>query len=149
MDGGWAVVLGAVIALTGSALIPWVREAISARRAEKARVDRALERSIREVVHVLATISHSRPLSMPEIGKLDVEARDAVTAFDLLLDGRSQPVSVALDLAFSDAASKDERLRQVARSTIPLLLTGWKAGMYSGPDVYKRYVTARDTASGS
>ncbi|KAA0960869.1 hypothetical protein FQ142_08285 [Microbacterium sp. ANT_H45B] len=41
MDQGWAVVLGAVIALTGSSLVPWVREAASAKGArDRDRADR-------------------------------------------------------------------------------------------------------------
>ncbi|MEV8250488.1 hypothetical protein AB0O87_06150 [Microbacterium sp. NPDC076768] len=41
MDSGWAVVLGAVIALAGSAVIPWIREARAAqRRQEQLSADR-------------------------------------------------------------------------------------------------------------
>lgn len=39
MDSGWAVVLGAFIALTGSALIPWLRDSRAEARARKERAE--------------------------------------------------------------------------------------------------------------
>lgn len=66
-----------------------------------------------------------------------------LTAFELLLDGRSQPLAVALDQAFEDALSKDDWLRMSARSSMPILLTGWRSGLYTGSDVYKQYSEGR------
>lgn len=34
MDSGWAVILGAVIALIGSSVVPWIRDASEGRRAQ-------------------------------------------------------------------------------------------------------------------
>jgi len=34
MDSGWAVILGAVIALIGSSVVPWVRDALGDRRVQ-------------------------------------------------------------------------------------------------------------------
>lgn len=148
MDNGWAVVLGAAIALIGSALIPWVREAMQASRTEKARVDRAIETGIREVVHSLMTIANSRPMSITEIGKLEIEAQDTVTSFELLLRADDHPLTSTLDLAFTDAASKDERLRILAKAAMPIYLTGWRNGVYSPREVKEKYSQRRTEALG-
>ena len=51
MDSGWAVILGAFIALTGSALIPWLRDS----RAEaRAREERAAVRRREALVDLIA-----------------------------------------------------------------------------------------------
>lgn len=51
MDSGLAVILGAVIALTGSSIIPWIRES----RAEvRARTERSSERLHDAIVELLA-----------------------------------------------------------------------------------------------
>lgn len=143
MDSGWAVVLGAVIALVSSAVLPWIRESFAARREERARVARGIEKGIIEVVEALMTISYARPLTTPEVAKADIKARGTVTAFELLLDVRSQSIATMLDQAFSDAASKDERLRTVARAAVPIILTGWRSGVYSGPEAFEQYASRR------
>lgn len=51
MDSGIALVLGAVIALTGSALIPWAREALTARRVSR---ERNADRLYDAIVELLA-----------------------------------------------------------------------------------------------
>lgn len=51
MDSGWAVVLGAVIALSGSALFPWWREA---RAARSRRIETAQQRRADAIVELLA-----------------------------------------------------------------------------------------------
>ncbi|PRB09245.1 hypothetical protein CQ047_11240 [Microbacterium sp. MYb72] len=143
MDSGWAVILGAIIALVSSAVLPWIRDAVAARRADRIARKSALEASIRRVIHTVTTASFERPLSTPDRAKIEVGLQDTLTEFELLLGGRSQPVGVMLDQASRDATGDDERLRALARSTVPLLLTGWHSGIFSGPDVWARYCDSR------
>ncbi|MFB7844037.1 hypothetical protein [Microbacterium sp. NPDC056052] len=146
MDSGLAVILGAVIALVSSAVIPWIRDALTEKRAERARRNRAIDKSIRDLTHALVARSYARPLTRMDQAALDIDARDLLTRFDLLLDGRHEPLSVAIDQAFQDAASDDTELRILARAITPLRLTGWRSGIYTSPDVYKRYMDQRADA---
>ncbi|CAI7654444.1 unnamed protein product [Penicillium discolor] len=54
MDSGWAVVLGAVIALAGSSVIPWIREALASARLRKERSQERLNDAIVELLAINA-----------------------------------------------------------------------------------------------
>ncbi|GAB6859090.1 hypothetical protein [Microbacterium xylanilyticum] len=57
MDSGWAVVLGAVIALAGSAIIPWIREGTEAQRARAEAQKEGLQSAIVELLSVNAEMA--------------------------------------------------------------------------------------------
>lgn len=52
MDNGWAVVIGATIALIGSAVVPWIREQLTARERLRRERRTALADAIRDLIAV-------------------------------------------------------------------------------------------------
>ena len=147
MDSGWAVVLGAVIALVGSAVLPWAREWFTDGRAERRRVEQAKAAAIKDVVHALTKLATVLPSSDGETREqLEGAAQDAMTSLELLLALREQPVAAMLEAAFSDACSSDMRLRPIAKAAVPPLLGAWFRGGFSPLEVEASYQRNRAEA---
>ncbi|KZE90629.1 hypothetical protein [Microbacterium sp. TNHR37B] len=136
MDQGWAVVLGAVVALTGSSLIPWARESFRDRAERK----RQREVRLREaVVDVLAAnAAQGSALTFDNDADLHVafEARARAVA-RLLIEADSaerRGLSAALNAAAPGRSDTGERIR-----ALQLVLTAWAGGDMSAESLESEY----------
>lgn len=68
MDSGWAVVLGAVIALAGSAVIPWIRES----RAERRRAKQLSADRLRDAIVELLAINAGMAMAVISTNTADL-----------------------------------------------------------------------------
>ena len=138
MDQGWAVVLGAVIALTGSALVPWIREAATARGVQnRARHDR-----VRAAVINLLAANAAQAASL---------ATDDDAAFITAVEDRARAAAALLiELPTEDreglapviqegsAAKVDPRVKLAALQHV---LTAWAAEDITSADAEHAYRT--------
>ncbi len=67
MDTGWAVVLGASIGLFGSAVVPWLRDALTQRGQVRLKRRQELADAIRHFIDVGAGRFEQEPTSIPQI----------------------------------------------------------------------------------
>ncbi|MFJ4174016.1 hypothetical protein [Microbacterium sp. NPDC089696] len=118
-----------MIALIGSALVPWLREAFTERRAERRRIDRAKEQAIKDIVHALTKLAGSYATLEPDERLRQEEAvQDALTSLELILTLKEQPIASLLEQAFRDAATQDPSLRAVSKGATPPVLGAWFRG---------------------
>lgn len=125
MDQGWAVVLGAVIALTGSALVPWIREAVTA----KGMRDRARHERVRAAVIDLlsANAAQAAALTTDEDGAFITAVADrARAAASLLIELPAEDrKGLAPAIRAGSATTTDPRQTLAALEHV---LTAWTAG---------------------
>jgi hypothetical protein len=98
MDSGWALVIGAGIALFGSAIVPWVKETIQAERREEAERRAALASAIAAVADHLSAVG-KRVVRSKGWANERIDAIAALLKLGLLL----KPDEVAIE-RMSDAA---------------------------------------------
>lgn len=113
MDSGLAVILGAVIALAGSSLIPWWRES---REAHRARVERRVQERDDALVELLAKNAYfgmATTLSETNTVSAAFEARSRAATRLLLL---------------SDDVAERRALADVLNSSLPLSGKGSERG---------------------
>lgn len=137
MDQGWAVVLGAVIALTGSALVPWIREAVTAKGVR----DRERDERVRTAVIDLlsANAAQAAALTTKEDGAFIAAVADRARAAAALLielpaeDRAGLAPAIKAGSAGSDARDVLAALQHV--------LTAWTAGDLASADAESAYRT--------
>lgn len=132
MDAGWAVVLGALIALTGSSIVPWLREGLAARTDE---TRRRRERVRNAVVDLLAA-NAAQGAAMTT----DVDA-DFQRAFE---DRARASAALLLEVhgeerrALSDVITLGSPGRYQTRERVRALeyvMTGWAAGEFDAATI--------------
>ncbi|MDN3309585.1 hypothetical protein QWJ90_01435 [Microbacterium oryzae] len=141
MDNGWAVVLGAVIAFFGSALLPWVRDAWADRRR---RSDEAAIRRRDAIVELLAA---NNAVGLGIAGKqsdsvfpaFERRARAAARLLLELADGERAPIRNLL--TDSVPVGDDDRPGGVGRrmNALQQVLTDWAAGSLSVDKIESTY----------
>lgn len=139
MDQGWAVVLGAIIALTGSALVPWIRDSVTAKGVR----DREREERVRgAVVDLLsANAAQAASLTTGEDGPFVAAVADRARAAAALLIELSAEDREGLTPAIqSGSASGDDARYQIA--ALQSVLTAWAAGDLSSGDAELGYRAA-------
>lgn len=149
MDSGWAVVLGAVIALAGSSVIPWIRESIAAVRLRAA--DARTRRNTALIALLTANAACANANAFQDKHRvLDaMEARSrAVTA--LLLEVPSAERSEPRDPAGLCNAGGEDRQRFSPRAgvlALQLTLTAWADGTDPATSLTDRYTANLATAT--
>jgi hypothetical protein len=134
MDEGWAVVLGAVIALTGSALVPWVREAVTAKGVR----DRDRDERVRAAVIDLlsANAAQAAALTTKEDNAFVTAVADrgrAAAALLIELPAEDRK-GLAPAIQAGSASGDDARYKLAALQHV---LTAWAAGDVSSADAEK------------
>lgn len=136
MDSGAAVVVGALIALAGSSLIPWLRDSL------RARADRADARAnrIRDAVTDLIAATGAQAAALTLANDKDLhkafEARTRATA-RLLLEtpaDEREALSRMLNLASPTANNGGPVLL-----ALQITLTAWVAGSLRAADLKSEY----------
>jgi hypothetical protein len=149
MTDGWAVLLGAVIALVGSVVAPWIREALAAkrRRAEIERKDsrarkRELGVTIRELLDSLLELhvkggSNKGEAFAARLKRVMMAALD----FGLLLEQSDQAiVSIVSDANVAIMNSEDTAVS--ALTSLTSVLPAWRRGTITAWEALTRYRAA-------
>lgn len=136
MDQGWAVVLGAVIALTGSALVPWIREAATA----KGERDRDHKNRVRAAVIDLlsANAAQAAALTTKEDGAFvtAVAARARAAAALLIELPAEDRAGLAPAIQLGSASGEYAREKLAALQHV---LTSWTVGDIRSIDAESAY----------
>jgi len=136
MDEGWAVVLGAVIALTGSALVPWVRDALNARATHR----RELQERIRAAVIDLlgANAAQAAAMIADDDGAFytALESRGRAAAALLLELPADERRGIAATIALGSPGRSNGRVSALA---LQHALTAWASGDVSAADSEQVY----------
>ncbi len=98
MDSGWALVIGAGIALIGSAVVPWIRESLQSRRREEGERRAELAIAITAVANHLSAVGKRVVRKKPWTNQR-IDAVASVLKLGLLL----KPQEVAIE-RMTDAA---------------------------------------------
>lgn len=155
MDSGLAVVLGAVIALAGSSLIPWLRESLSERRTREERRRQERDDALVELLAKNAHFGMATALSEKEVISAAFEARSrAATRLLLLSDDVAERRTLAALLNKSlPLSTKDDKRGAVGTSIAALqdVLVRWAAGDLTSAELSGAYdeAVARNTPSKS
>ena len=134
MDQGWAVVLGAVIALTGSSVLPWVREAATAKGVRDR--DRADRIRLAVIDLLSANAAQAAALTTKEDGAFVTAVADrgrAAAALLIELPAEDRE-GLAPAIQAGSASGDDARYKLGALQHV---LTAWIAGDVSSADAEK------------
>ncbi len=137
MDSGWAVVLGAVIALIGSSVVPWVRESL----AERSQATRARdERRRTAMVEVIETTSAGVAALMMDDDPAFVSAYSARSAAmtRLMLECDEADRRHLWDVN-TRAAGKSRRNAPEAARAFHLVMMDWYAGIVPAEELLARF----------
>lgn len=132
MDQGWAVVVGAVIALVGAIGAPWLRDAVTRRRSMERERQELLRDAIAE--HLDAVIlAHGRSASASERTDLILRAHVAGVKLALLLNSKEviieQIGEEAIALAPAIDTGEDVRIKGLVLVTAyQMTVLGWVRG---------------------
>ena len=117
MDSGWAVVLGAAIALIGSAVIPWIREAATRKQISAHETQSAVSR---------ATLAVIREGARFHAGNSQIGRREFVIArFRMLVPAEDRDISKLVELAFTSISDPDRDIRGTAYVAMADMLPAW------------------------
>lgn len=147
MDSGWAVILGALIALTGSALIPWLRES---RTKAREREDQARDRKHDAIVELLAhnsALGLAYRLSDGSRIQVALEDRERASA-RLLLETQPEdrkPIGTLLTISIPISAD-DNAVWGARTNALQAVLIQWATGSMSAQDAVSHF---RKTLDGS
>lgn len=136
MDPGLAVVLGAVIALAGSSIIPWIRESTMARRLESQVRDERLRDATVDLLAANAAQGAALILDNDADLHQAFEARSRAAA-RLLLEvppGDRRAVSDTINAASVGRDDTGSKIR-----AFQFALTAWAAGDLPAADVEAAY----------
>lgn len=143
MDAGWALILGAVIALTGSSLLPWWRES-RATRLERINID--AQRRADAIVELLARNSGlAMSAALQDSGRVQAayEARQrAMIRLILEVDeDQRDHLSSLLSNSVPIVTRKDKQATpgQMA-SALQNVVLDWASGTRASKDLYSRYL---------
>lgn len=141
MDSGWAVVLGAFIALTGSALIPWLRDSRAEARAAK---ERAVTRRREAIVDLIArnsAIGVALTFNDKQTLLAAYEARDeAATRLLLEVDEAERKELLPLiQRSVPTRDSDDQAVIGLKMHSLQSVLVKWASGEIATADLRKKY----------
>ncbi|WP_146008228.1 hypothetical protein [Microbacterium sp. UMB0228] len=142
MDSGWAVVLGAVIALAGSSVIPWIREALASARLRKERSQERLNDAIVELLAINAGMATA--VVTANGNKLaEVYSERQRAAARLLLEvpaPERQDIGDVLDHALPSPKPDGDPQALVLHTThaLQMTLVEWVSGELRAADARKR-----------
>lgn len=153
MDSGWAVVLGAVIALTGSAIVPWIREALSDRRRRAADARERLVVAIVDLVGVNSRMATAILSESKEAVSAAVESRQRAAALLLLETPSAEQhhIGALLNEGLPYPDSKGKLVQGTLFKTYALqeVLVAWASGNVPAERTIARFreLTARPNKS--
>lgn len=141
MDSGWAVILGAIIALTGSSLLPWWRETLAERRQSAADAARRRSDAIVELLARNAGVSMSGALRDAARIQATYEARQRAMIRLLLEVPGDERKDMARLLKNSVPIVTDTAKGIPGHMTSALqdVILAWAAGELPASDLYPRY----------
>lgn len=157
MDEQWSVLLGAVIALTGSALIPWLREGLASRSRNRRERVAARQSAAAELLAANAALGFADAFQNGE-GFLAAIERRALAASQLLIAAAAEErndLALLLEMsvpigALNNATGHPPRVRMYALQGV---LASWVASdtPASGliADYNERVVDASQTLAGN
>ncbi|WP_137750131.1 hypothetical protein [Microbacterium sp. SGAir0570] len=137
MDSGWAVVLGAVIALIGSSVVPWIRESL----AERSRAKRAQEERRRTaMIDVIETTSAGAAALIMDDDPAFLAAYSARTAaVTRLMLECDEADRRHLWKVNTRAAGKSRRNAPEAARAFHLVMVDWYAGTVPADKLLERF----------
>lgn len=124
MDSGWAVVLGATIALVGSAIVPWIREATGRRTSQNSARRNSLQKLIPRILELITQHIENVHMKMWAQNLAAKETR-AMVQLSLLLRPDEWKVAAILMQA-SMHADKDDAARFLGAATAAM--SAWFSG---------------------
>jgi hypothetical protein len=140
MDSGWAVVLGAVIALTGSALLPWWRES---RAAARQRVELATRDRADTLVELLAknfAMAAAFVVGDTAMVQSAYEARERAGTRLLLTLERTERLFIRDLLAVSIPVADDKKLSSGMAGALQDVMLRWAAGEVPATETKQMYI---------
>jgi hypothetical protein len=134
MDSGWAVVLGAAIALVGSAIVPWIREAVT----ERARSTAASRHELADAIHgVIEQGAALFAYDDPAIRLANSEL--AVARFTMLITVEKKDIATLVQVAINEIQMPHGSHRAAAYVALSAILPDWFRGELSAPEALARY----------
>jgi hypothetical protein len=145
MDSAWAVIVGAAIALLGSVVTPWIREAVEGkrRRAEIVREDeRVRKHELGVAIHnfMEALVDEFAGREINSLDQVALSKRSLMTTLDLglLLESPDMPIAtVAASAAGMVAMGNDVSLTAV--NSLTSVLSAWRRGQISAWEALDAY----------
>lgn len=130
MDSGWAVILGAFIALTGSSLIPWLRDARAEARASKERAVVRRREALVDLISRNSAIGMALTFNDKETLLAAYGARDAAGTRLLLelTDSERREMIPLLQGSVPIAQGEDKTIIGVKMNTFQSVLVRWASG---------------------
>lgn len=143
MDEQWSVVLGAVIALTGSALIPWLREGLASRSKSRRERVAARQSAAAELLAANAAVGFADAFENGEAFQAAIERRARAASQLLIATAADEREDLALLLEKSvplrrlnGATGHPPRVRMYALQGV---LASWVAGDTPGSGLIADY----------
>ena len=136
MNQGIAVVLGALIALTGSSFIPWIRESLSARREESQRRKQRTHDAVIDLLAANAALGAALTIDDNAAFQRAYEARGRAAGALLIELPPEDREGLSAAMAKGAPARSDTAFRVRAFQNV---LIGWAAGDIAAPDTEERY----------
>jgi hypothetical protein len=146
MDSGWAVVLGAGIALLGTAFVPWLKDAFDRRVRLNDEHNRALTEAIREVIEcAIEWTLLPKHNSVPMRRTIGAREYRAVAWLELLLNKRERPILNLILDAMSDIRTihTDPISAEISIAALMTQLGDWHRGMTTASEAHDRFENAR------
>ena len=142
MDSGWAVVLGAAIALVGSAIVPWARDAVTDRRTRELDRQKALANASEEVVRLAAW--RFEPIANLNWQHETSKRGLALTRLGLLLNRGEVEIQELVERAFTSLAGEDGQFRAGVYLRMASRLREWHRGEISARDAWDTFAAEVD-----
>ncbi len=145
MNSAWAIVVGAIIALTGSVATPWIREALETRRRQ-AEIDREDVRVRKQETGVAirnlmeAFMDQYAAHGVPGYDAAALVKRSLMMTLDLglLLDGLDLAIAPIVSSAGEVIATGSPSALKAINS-LTSVLTAWRRGQVSGWEALDAY----------
>lgn len=138
MDSGWAVVMGAAIALVGSSIIPWIRDTAAERSARTLAQQQYLRDAVIEML--TADAAHLSNLLADMTGSLIDSFTDRERAVAKVLMHVQGDERGALADLFRRSMPNIDDPRGRMHDALQIVLTAWAAGELHGDVVIEEWL---------
>lgn len=143
MNSGWAVVLGAVIALMGSAIIPWIRDSRTAARRRREDAETRRNTAIVDLIAANSALAFANVFQDKERVTGAYEERSRAAAALVLEAGSADREDLAVLLDAAAPIRTDKRAAEVTPRVgmlaFQLTLTAWGTGDLAAAELAAAY----------